>query len=177
MFTSARSSTSKGKEGVAVYFNPPSPSVSWIRKLIESFAALADESADSVNFHFTDPETILGLLQEAVIPVGREDVMVALAPAAPEGIVTPCRGFAVTDRVAVPFRSIDRADCDNSTCMPFEGATSAVYLSEVVSPSPLAVTVNEYQFGGAVELGLRVSVEVPTPEDSFTLSLLHDALT
>ncbi len=71
---------------------------------IGSVPTWTEEFAARVSVQFTAPaEVTVGALNEAVMPVGKVDVIAALAPAAFDGTVTPCTGWAVIDTVAVPL--------------------------------------------------------------------------
>jgi hypothetical protein len=81
--------------------------------LIGSVPTWTEEFAARVSVQFTAPaEVTFGALNEAVMPAGKVDVSAALAPAAFDGTVTPCTGWAVMDTVAYAFGWIDKVQYD-----------------------------------------------------------------
>jgi hypothetical protein len=122
-----------------------------------------------VSVHVTAPVPVtVAALQLALMPLGSPVVIVALAPAAAAGTVTPPCGVAVTVTDAVPIDCIERLAIDNCICTPGAWLTMAVYSQATESPSPVAVTVKVYQLAGTAVVAESVSVDEPVFELSVT---------
>jgi hypothetical protein len=93
-------------------------SVIWVEKLSVPLLAIAVGVPVNVSVQLTVFVVVVGLLQVAVIPVGRPEAIATLAPAAPAGTVTPPVPVAVTVTEVVPIDDMVRDWWDNDIVEP-----------------------------------------------------------
>jgi hypothetical protein len=89
-----------------------------VEKLSVPLLATAVGVPLSVSVQLTVFEVVVGLLQVAVIPVGKPEAIATLAPAAFDGTVTPPIPVAVSVTEAVPIEDIDSEECDSDILTP-----------------------------------------------------------
>jgi hypothetical protein len=83
-----------------------------------------------VRFQLTLFEVMVGVLQLALMPAGSPEAIAAVAPAPPEGTVTPPTPVAVTITEEVPIEDIDSELCDSDIFTPAVCARDVVLTAE-----------------------------------------------
>jgi hypothetical protein len=110
--------TLNGSPPATEYAMPLFASVICVENPRDPLLAIAFTLPVRVTVQLTVLVVMVGELQVAATPVGRPDVIAAVAPAPPAGTVTPPSAAAVSVTEAVPIEDIDNEECDSDILTP-----------------------------------------------------------